>query len=288
MILFSFCSGPRPLTLGENIPYADESPERPLIQQRAKPPRTFMATNNSFSAIAETSPVLVTVTQHHHHHQPLSLPKSDESKTELSSSDDTDTSTTSSPREKISSTIRIEQLREMSRMLSNLEKKAHHLERKFSLNRSLSLNYKNHKNYECCCRANNYYYNNNNSVRSRLSLTKDEKTDKNISRRRQLHDSNSNSNISNHGIHGGSGNGVGSGGINGSGGVGTGHKSHHRRHGAKDRSIRRRHTVGGAHDYHSKNEHIINDCDRFIVDPLNVSDDDSGGEIEQRQLAPGN
>lgn len=156
----------------------------------------------------------------------------------------------------------------MSRMLSNLEKKAHHLERKFSLNRSLSLNYKNHKNYECCCRANNYY-NNNNSVRSRLSLTKDEKTDKNISKRRQLQDSNSNSNISNNG------------------GSGVVNNKTLRRHGGKDRSIRRRHTVGGAHDYYGKDEHIINDCDRFIVpDPLNVSDDDTG--LEERQIAPGN
>lgn len=159
----------------------------------------------------------------------------------------------------------------MSRMLSNLEKKAHHLERKFSLNRSLSLNYKNHKNYECCCRTNNYY-NNNNSLRSRLSLTKDEKTDKNISKRRQLQDSNSNSNISNNG--------------------GSGHKTH-RRHGGKDRSIRRRHTVGGAHDYYDKDEHILTNCDRFIVpDPLNVSDeddeDDDDGGLEERQLAPGN
>ena len=34
---------PRPLTLGENIPYADESPERPLIQGRSKPARTLPA-----------------------------------------------------------------------------------------------------------------------------------------------------------------------------------------------------------------------------------------------------
>uniref|UniRef100_A0A182Q0Y8 Rho-GAP domain-containing protein n=1 Tax=Anopheles farauti TaxID=69004 RepID=A0A182Q0Y8_9DIPT len=37
----------RPLTLGENIPYADESPERPLIQGRAKPHRASVANNNN-------------------------------------------------------------------------------------------------------------------------------------------------------------------------------------------------------------------------------------------------
>ncbi|EDS34980.1 conserved hypothetical protein [Culex quinquefasciatus] len=35
----------RPLTLGENIPYADESPERPLIQSRAKPLRQLSNSN---------------------------------------------------------------------------------------------------------------------------------------------------------------------------------------------------------------------------------------------------
>lgn len=37
----------RPLTLGENIPYADESPERPLIQTRAKPLRQQQQHNNN-------------------------------------------------------------------------------------------------------------------------------------------------------------------------------------------------------------------------------------------------
>lgn len=152
----------------------------------------------------------------------------------------------------------------MSRMLSNLEKKAHHLERKISLNRSLSLNYKNHKNYDspCCCNRNYYNNNNNVNVRSRLSLTKDEKTDKNITKRRQLQDS--------------GGNGVGG---NGGGGGGMS-----KRRGPKDRSIRRRHTVGGAHDYYmnsNKVGHTINDCDRYIVtdissNTLKVEDDIDG------------
>lgn len=217
---------------GENIPFADESPERPMIVTRPKPVLrpvlNYVALNND-SGVSSGGGGGALVS-------PSS--KTDDSKEQCSSpasisSDDTDTSTTSNPRDKLSaSTIRIEQLREMSRMLSNLEKKAHHLERKFSLNRSLSLNYKNHKNYECCCgggggvgRCSNNNNNNNTSVRSRLSLTKDEKTDKNISKRRQLQDSV------------------------------AGNK---RRTGAKDRSIRRRHTVGGAHDY--KGGLAMNDC----------------------------
>lgn len=145
-------------------------------------------------------------------------------------------------------------MREMSRMLLNLERKANNLERKIYLNRSLSLNYKNHKN-ECCCRTNNYYNNLHNSnlgIRSRLSLTKDEKTDKNISKRRQLLDVN---NVS----PGGSV-------IQVTSSSGNGGNGKHRRHSSgKDRSIRRRHTVGGAHDYYSNKHTTMNDCDRYIV-----------------------
>lgn len=108
------------------------------------------------------------------------------------------------------------------RILTNLE----HLERKYSLNRSLSLNYKSQRsstnNNECCCNANK-------SDKSRLSLTKDEKTDKNINKRRQLHDTTNTSNLQS------------------SGNVSGGAK--YRRHSNGSRSIRRRHTVGGTHDY---------------------------------------
>lgn len=219
----------RPLTLGENIPFADESPERPLIQPRAKPLRVF---NNNTNM--------------------LDMPKSstvDDSKPEFSSSSDTDSSTTSNPREKL-----VKEMREMSRMLFNLERKASNLERKIHLNRSLSLNYKNHKNTECCCRTPNMHYNNlhNNTlgIRSRLSLTKDEKTDKNISKRRQLLDNLSPSNSANQ-ITSGTNTSVGK----------------TRRHSGKDRSIRRRHTVGGSHDYYLSNKHgTINDCERFVTD----------------------
>lgn len=113
------------------------------------------------------------------------------------------------------------------RILTNLE----HLERKYSLNRSLSLNYKSHRsNNECCCNANK-------SDKSRLSLTKDEKTDKNI-KRRQLYDTTNTNSAQSPG--------------NASG------NAKYRRHS----SIRRRHTVGGTHDYPS----IIIRTDRDLVD----------------------
>uniref|UniRef100_A0A336MS25 CSON003263 protein n=1 Tax=Culicoides sonorensis TaxID=179676 RepID=A0A336MS25_CULSO len=226
----------RPLTLGENIPYADESPERPLIQPRAKPLRMY--NNNNINTIVS---------------DPTKNSLIDDSKTEISSSSDTDTSTTSNPREKLAKEDIRNEMREMNRMLLNLERKASNLERKIHLNRSLSLNYKNHKNNECCCRTPNMHYNNlHNStlgIRSRLSLTKDEKTDKNISKRRQLLDSNLSPSNS-------------AGQITTSGSATTiNNKS--RRHSGKDRSIRRRHTVGGSHDY---NKHgAINDCERYIV-----------------------
>lgn len=118
------------------------------------------------------------------------------------------------------------------RILTNLE----HLERKYSLNRSLSLNYKSHRsNNECCCNANK-------SDKSRLSLTKDEKTDKNI-KRRQLYDTTNTSSTQSPG--------------NASG------NAKYRRHSSGSRSLRRRHTVGGTHDYPSI---IINKTDRDCVD----------------------
>lgn len=122
------------------------------------------------------------------------------------------------------------------RILTNLE----HLERKYSLNRSLSLNYKSQRsNNECCCNANK-------ADKARLSLTKDEKTDKN--KRRQLHDT---SNIQ------ASSNGNGS--------------AKYRRHSNGSRSmIRRRHTVGGIHDYPVARTDIKPDrtnCHSFINHP---------------------
>lgn len=235
----------QPLTLGgENIPYADESPERPLIQSvRTKPLRvqtysipstTRYTTTRLYSQSStspNTSPTDVLSSSQSHSSQenvavsipvPVPVVKAPSSV----SSDDTDTSTTSNPLEKCPSTIRIdrEMIREMNRILTTLERKA------TKLNRSLSLNYKNHKG-ECCCNGsalnmnlnNNHVSNNNNSnatnnnyrsmSNNRFSLTKDEKTDKNINKKRQIQD------IKN------------------------------RRY--ANRSIKRRHTVGGTHDYGS-------------------------------------
>lgn len=78
----------RPLTLGENIPFADESPERPLIQARVKPIRH--STNNSSVDKSRTDTIL------------------EKQKNEDTSSDETDSSTTSNHRERMRSVIRLE------------------------------------------------------------------------------------------------------------------------------------------------------------------------------------
>lgn len=236
----------RPLTLGENIPFADESPERPLIQARVKPIRQSL-TNNSSNSSSNSSNIseklqtpskptevhleLVNL-QQQQQQQSTSQQKENKtsSKLSLSSSDDTDSSTTSNYRERMRSVIRLEDsvLRKVNRILTNLE----HLERKYSLNRSLSLNYKSHRsnassnNNECCCNNNSSGKGSNVDKTARLSLTKDEKTDKNINKRRQLHDTTNTPNNSEKSS------------------AGSGNK--YRRNGS--RSIRRRHTVGGTHD----------------------------------------
>lgn len=232
----------RPLTLGENIPFADESPERPLIQARVKPIRQSLANNNSSNSSScsnsssekqQTSPEEKKATEVHVE-VIVQRDHKNSSKLSLSSSDDTDSSTTSNYRERMQSVIRLEDsvLRKVNRILTNLE----HLERKYSLNRSLSLNYKgyrntNNNNNECCCNAGKGA---SIDKSARLSLTKDEKTDKNINRRRQLHDTTNTS-------------------------VQPTGNTKYRRNGS--RSIRRRHTVGGTHDV-LFNPAIINKNDR--------------------------
>lgn len=231
----------RPLTLGENIPYADESPERPLIQARVKPIRQSLANNNnnssnSSSCSNSSSEKQQTSPQEKQpmevHLEVIVQKDKTSSKLSLSSSDDTDSSTTSNYRERMQSVIRLEDsvLRKVNRILTNLE----HLERKYSLNRSLSLNYKSQRNpinkNECCCNAGK----GTNAEKARLSLTKDEKTDKNINKRRQLYDTSG-------------------------GNIQAGGNAKYRRNGS--RSIRRRHTVGGTHDV-LFNPAIINKNDR--------------------------
>ncbi|XP_058826521.1 uncharacterized protein LOC131686301 isoform X1 [Topomyia yanbarensis] len=322
----------RPLTLGENIPYADESPERPLIQPRSKPLRQHSNSNGNFPKSSDTSNSNSNLVNNNNNNTSNASTHDDSVKSVQSldsgggatinsgsandscvtlvneppdedeedkvnnisiSSDDTDTSTTSNPREKLTATYRIdtEVIKKMNRILTNLERKANNLERKFNLNRSLSLNYKNHKNSECCCGhavatvpgggplplamqcCNNNLHNhqnNNNSVsvhnslnmRSRLSLTKDEKTDKNINRRRQIHDVSQTTTVASSEssccgqdhqllpvgpqiILTPSANPPPATAATVTGGGGR-----HRRQ-LGNRSIRRRHTVGGTHDYYS-------------------------------------
>uniref|UniRef100_A0A182W4J0 Rho-GAP domain-containing protein n=1 Tax=Anopheles minimus TaxID=112268 RepID=A0A182W4J0_9DIPT len=367
---------PRPLTLGENIPYADESPERPLIQGRSKPQRslTIASVNNNNNQEDSVSGTVVTpgkqqqlkkaLTAHSQksidsggtvnsstNNSCLTLvnetdatldgvgghvdgdgeereggddgqqqPVSAKGRNVSLSSDETDTSTTSNPREKLTAaTYRIdtEKLKKMNRILTQLERKANNLERKFNLNRSLSLNYKSPKAVDCCCShhgglpgthssqtplahccqhqqqqqqqqqqqhiTNNLNNNNSTSchnhngatvggtivsLRSRFSLTKDEKTDKNINRRRQIHDTTATtttqpgSGTSAPATSGGcatAGNGNASG-SNDSSSCGepcgpqiilTPAASTRQRRHVGSRSIRRRHTVGGTHDYYS-------------------------------------
>ncbi|XP_053667758.1 uncharacterized protein LOC128718106 [Anopheles marshallii] len=365
---------PRPLTLGENIPYADESPERPLIQGRSKPQRSLtIASNNNNNNQEDTVPGAVVtpgkqqlkkaLTAHSQksidsggtvnsstnnscltlvnetdatldvggggggctgdgtgeEHEGEEQPVAAKGRNVSLSSDETDTSTTSNPREKLTAaTYRIdtEKLKKMNRILTQLERKANNLERKFNLNRSLSLNYKSPKAVDCCCThhglpgthssqaplahccqhqqqqqqqqqqqhiSNNL--NNNNSaschnhnggtivsLRSRLSLTKDEKTDKNINRRRQIHDTSATVTAPGGTTTGpatsggcaatGNGNASGSNDSSSCGEpagpqiiltpapVAPNASTRQRRH-VGSRSIRRRHTVGGTHDYYS-------------------------------------
>lgn len=135
-----------------------------------------------------------------------------------SDENDTDESNTSDQDDQ---TIRInsEVIREMNRILTTLERKA------TKLNRSLSLNIKYHHS-ECCCNNGHILSNSNHgSCRSmnRYSLTKDEKTDKNINlaKKRQIQDNNQKS----------------------------------KRY--TTRPIKRRHTVGGIHYGYNNKTHQI-------------------------------
>lgn len=329
-----FVNKQQPLTLGENIPFADESPERPLIPTKSKPVRvqsysipntryntrlcssSSLSTNTSNSSnpdlttigsllsplttittiLSATSitPTLTTTTSsaapstnytnnnsnkdninNKENSRPLSsqltpqqqlpstqvaaspLPPLQQSSQSIkilsTSSDDTDASTTSSNNPTFHQTtsavgspaiVHLDRdvIREMNRILATLERKA------TKLNRSLSLNYKNHKSgsaisgncIECCCNNHSTYLQHRSSSRNGISsncgsgnggssggngignndpryssLTKDEKTDKNINKKRQIHQDNKNRRYAN-------------------------------------RSIKRRHTVGGTHDYGSK------------------------------------
>lgn len=287
----------QPLTLGENIPYADESPERPLIQTRSKPVRLSASVQPTPAAAAARYPASprpfgqrpttgsdASMMDHHphHHHMPkvatvqptqiatnlLAPPPTSVSPPDCGSSDDTDASTTSNSMEGSKfppPIIDRDMIREMSRILQTLERKA------TKLNRSLSLNYKSHK--DCCCNNNN---NNNSSLNNQnnanlaniaahgaphhgsggaicwrqpsgglstvqqqrqsslaaaAALTKDEKTDKNTTnKKRQIQDG-----------------------------------KNHRRY--TNRSIKRRHTVGGTHDYDAvKTSQVRSRCQHPVAE----------------------
>lgn len=238
----------QPLTVfDDNIPYADESPERSMnlipgpTATAAVQTTTITLTNNSTTGSGGgsrlppirqnsfKSAVTATATQKADNQN-----NSDQGVDGLSSSsDETDTSTTSS----VQMTVDPEMLRKMNRILTNLE-------RNTKMNRSLSLNYKNvQRGGECCCHVNHRLMQRGTSS----GLTKDEKTDKNNMKKRHSQEGALN------GGGGGAGGGgaavsVGKVGVTGTtttGGGGGGVVA--RRYG--NRSIRRRHTVGGTHDY---------------------------------------
>ncbi|XP_055709392.1 rho GTPase-activating protein 21 isoform X3 [Phlebotomus papatasi] len=188
------------LSIGDNLPYADESPERSLLSVKMKPLGREMPKHKAppgVSSKKDVEPVLGVVVGSGEKAVDDDISTSSSSS---STSGDTDTSTTSIPIH-----IDSEVLRKMNRILTNLERNT------TKMNRSLSLNYKSQqKGGECCCHVNH-------RVINRVPLTKDEKTDKNINKKRHSQEA-------------------------------KGH--HHRRY--DNRSIRRRHTVGGTHDYSPK------------------------------------
>lgn len=184
----------QPLTMtDENIPYADDSPDQ---QPALIPPINAVKVHRSQLQGIPTSmryKAWHSTSTDTNIADLLLVPKSytnpidsvDTKSTNSISSDDTDESNTSDLIENQTIRINREMIREMNRILTTLERKA------TKLNRSLSLNIKYH-NSECCC--NNVVNNSNHSscrsiaATQRYSLTKDEKTDKNINKKRQIQD----------------------------------------------------------------------------------------------------
>lgn len=227
----------QPISLGcENIPYADESPDQAQI-----PSTNFRTQGDTIndqmqnkligSCSGGNGDLYVNKMRNRDDIDGKSLISN--------SSADSDESNTSDLPE--NQTVRISRgmLREMNRILTTLERKA------TKLNRSLSLNIKYHNN-ECC--SNNVLNSSSNQSICRLntntnhlaaitvnqqnpSLTKDEKTDKNINKKRQIQDNNK-----------------------------------YRRQ--INRPIKRRHTVGGIHYFsHTKSNLITGKQNQ--VDPMN-------------------
>lgn len=270
----------QPLTVfDDNIPYADESPERSMavipgstvITSNAASVPVITTTNttgprlpirqNSFKnavsggGVGESGGALGNSDLKQIENQN----NSDQGVDGLSStsSDETDTSTTSS----VQMTVDPEMLRKMNRILTNLERNT------TKMNRSLSLNYKNvQKGGDCCCHVNHRLMNRASAggvvgvgsgvgvvtSNSSSGLTKDEKTDKNNMKKRHSQE--------------GALNGMGKGQATASATSGSGGMVA-RRYG--NRSIRRRHTVGGTHDYSPRGgaggENYRTPCHNYVM-----------------------
>lgn len=210
----------QPLTIDDetDIPYADDSPDQPTLPTLSDKPLDSSVHNYSYASprnkpwnpatsnVNYSNRLLTTKTYR-------TQDAVDAKSINSISSDDNDSDESNTSDHGDDKTIRINSdvIREMNRILTTLERKA------TKLNRSLSLNIKYHHN-ECCCNGHVMTNSNHSSCRSiamnRYSLTKDEKTDKNITKKRQIQD---NSNQKN------------------------------KRY--SNRPIKRRHTVGGIHYY---------------------------------------
>lgn len=215
----------QPLTIGdESIPYADDSPDQPTIPSIVENPIETQTPSYPYVTIRNkpwnpNNSNRIIGTKAYRNQDAV-----DTKSINSISSDDNDTDESNTSEHEGNQTIRInsEVIREMNRILTTLERKA------TKLNRSLSLNIKYHHN-ECCCNSGHILSNSNHSscrsiAMNRYSLTKDEKTDKNINlaKKRQIQDNN--------------------------------HKN--RRY--TTRPIKRRHTVGGIHyGYNNSKAHPV-------------------------------
>lgn len=216
----------QPLTIGdESIPYADDSPDQPTIPSIVEKPIETQTQSYPYVTIRNkpwnpNNSNRIFGTKAYRNQDTV-----DTKSINSISSDDNDTDESNTSDHEGNQTIRInsEVIREMNRILTTLERKA------TKLNRSLSLNIKYHHN-DCCCNSSHILSNSNHSscrsiAMNRYSLTKDEKTDKNINlaKKRQIQDNNN-------------------------------HKN--RRY--TTRPIKRRHTVGGIHyGYNNSKAHPV-------------------------------
>lgn len=181
----------QPLTMADDsIPFADDSPDQPILPPIATKTlrgQTIAVSSSPWYKSREATASEIPLTDLLINSKAYSKAQDtvDAKSINSISSDDTDESNTSDLIENQTLRTNCEMILEMTRILTTLERKA------TKLNRSLSLNIKYH-NGDCCC--NNVMSSSNpGSCRSiannhRYSLTKDEKTDKNINKKRQIQD----------------------------------------------------------------------------------------------------